>query len=94
MTDQSHCVVQFAHFVGVPRLRPAGDVEHRRDHLPGEPPHQHLVEQERGPGEAAVFALRYTINRFSGLMNARTGTRATIAVSDSSTTATGPGSGE
>ena len=38
--------------------------------------------------------VRYTISRFSGLMKARNGTRATIAVSAWSTTATGPGSGE
>src|SRR6202008_2897293 len=37
---------------------------------------------------------RYTISRLAGLMKARTGTRDTIAVSVSSMTATGPGSGE
>ena len=44
------------------------------------------LSRNAGPANRRVFSLRYTISRFSGLMNARTGTRATIAVSASSTT--------
>src|SRR5690625_3619366 len=53
LAHQRHRLVQGAHIGGVPRSRPPGDVEHRRDHLPGEAPDQHLVEQERRPGPAA-----------------------------------------
>ena len=47
-----------------------------------------------GPAHRRPRSPRYTISRLSGLMKARTGTRATIAVSASLTTVTGPGSGE
>ena len=58
-------------------------------------PHTSIwLSRNAGPAERRVFSLRYTMSRFAGLTNARTGTRATTAVSDWSTTATGPGSTE
>src|SRR3954470_3172445 len=55
--DECHCVVEFSNVVGVPRLGPARHVEHRRDDLTGETPHQHFVEQECRTGEAARILL-------------------------------------
>ena len=58
-------------------------------------PHTSIwFNRNAGPHHRRPRLPRYTISRLAGLMKARTGTRATIAVSASLTTCTGPGSGE
>ena len=56
--DERHCLVELAYVIGVPRFGPARDVEERGDDLPGETPHQHLVQQER------VLQLKPQVNQF------------------------------